>query len=399
MSPSVEQIIQGLEETRPVGQYLYRGQSMIYPSASSTLARILSAERSNGLLALEAKNLFGAVSLYSPHTLDIEIKADLRHFGGPTNFIDFTRDPRIALFFACLGHEDEPGQVLCLPIDRGKLCSPWDYSQSSLYDLHQAGMIGIFQDFHMAGNAQRAIRQSSVMVHQPSGHLKFAKEDTYCIPAARKPEIREYLARKPSSIELHYLFPNKADFIELSRKSPEQDKDFEKKLDELLEYRAKQLRSGDNYSQGRALFFSGSYKEATDLFQAALRSAGRPDLGVGFYRFLSSSLLRTKKQGDALEALMRIPRHFWESEEYYMSALCKQQLGDLSGALADIERARVRNTSRSIYYITEIQIVQQMGGNNAGLDAMQRNYEDLFRNKRGEDSPLGLDQAGIGMGR
>ena len=391
MPQSVEQIIQGLEETHPVGQCVYRGQSMIYPSASSTLARILSAERSDGLLALETKNLFGAASLYSPHTLDIEIMADLRHFGGPTNFIDFTRDPRIALFFACLGHEDEPGQVLCLPIDRGELSSPWDYSLSSLYDLHQAGIIRIFQDFHMASNAQRAARQSSVMVHQPSGHLKFAKEDTYCIPAARKPEIREYLARHPSSIELHYLFANKADFIELSRKSPEPDEDFEKKLDDLLAYRSRKLLGSGDYGKGKDHFFHGRYEEAASLFRAALRGTGQSNPSIDALRFWSSALLHTKQYQEALDALAEIPRENRTDEDHYMAALGRQGLKDLPRALAHIEQAITDNHFRALYHIKELQIIRQAGKDDAVHWSKQRNYEKLFHNIRGEDSPLGRD--------
>ena len=391
MPSSAEQIIQGLEEAHPVGQYLYRGQPMIYPGASSTLARILPEERSDGSLAfLEAKNLLGAVSFYPPHTLGIEIMADLRHFRGLTNFIDFTRDPRIALFFACLEHDNDPGQVLCLRLDKGKPCSPWDYSLASLYDLHRADIIGIFQDFHMASNAQRAARQSSVMVHKPSGHLKFAKEDIYCIPAAHKQEIRKYLAQQPSPIKLHYLFPNKTDFIELSRKSSDPDEDFEKKLDDLLDYRNEQVRNGDDYSKGKDHFFHGRYEEAASFFQAALRGAGQSNLGVDFYRFLSSALLHTKQYQEALDALAQIPENNLEGQEYYMAALGKKGLGDLNEAQANIELAIDKNHSRAIYHITKMAIVQQTGGRDALSDAIQQ-YEDLFRNNRGEDSPLGQD--------
>lgn len=392
MPSSVEQIIQGLEETHPVGQYLYRGQSMIYPGASSTLARILPEERGDGLLTfLEAKNLLGAVSLYPPHTLDIEIMADLRHFGGLTNFIDFTRDPRIALFFACLGHEDEPGQVLCLRIDRGNLSYPWDYSLSSLYDLHRADILRIFQDFHIASNAKRAVRQSSVMIHQPSGYLKFAKEDAYCIPAARKPEIREYLASQPPNIKPHYLFPNKADFIELSRKSPEPNEDFEKNLDAWLDNRSERLKGAGYYGQGKEHFFYGSYGKAAGLFQAALRMVGRSNLGIDFYRFLSSSLLHTKQYRDALGEIAKIPRTNWTDKEHYMAALGEQGRKDFSGALVDIKQAITSNPSRALYYIKELKIMKQAEKDDALHWSKQRSYEKLFHNIRGEDSPLGQD--------
>ena len=38
----------------------------------------------------------------------------LQHRGGKTNLIDFTRNILIALFFACDGHFEEEGRIICL---------------------------------------------------------------------------------------------------------------------------------------------------------------------------------------------------------------------------------------------------------------------------------------------
>lgn len=161
-------------------------------------------------------------------------------------------------------------------------------------------------------------------------------------------------------------------------------------MDELLEYRARKLLGGGDYGKGKDHFFRGNYKEAADLFRAALRGAGQSNLGVDFYRYLSSALLHTKQYQEALDALAQIPENNLEGQEYYMAALGKKGLGDLNEAQANIELAIDKNHSKSIYHITKMRIIKQTGSRDALSDAIQQ-YEDLFRNNRGEDSPLGQD--------
>ena len=43
---------------------------------------------------------------------DDEILAEIQHFGGATNLIDFTDDYLIALFFACIGSKGQDGRVV-----------------------------------------------------------------------------------------------------------------------------------------------------------------------------------------------------------------------------------------------------------------------------------------------
>ena len=393
MPSSAPPEIQELEERSSDGECIYRGESKIYSAngnqVSSSLARVLPKIPGAILTDLEAKIRLGAASFYSPHVQDIEIMADLRHFGGLANLIDFTRDPRIALFFACLEEENEPGRVFCRRTGSSEPFFDEAFEQSDLHDWSRADLIEIFQNFHIASNAQRAIRQSSVLVHSPSGHLDFKEEEICRIPKERKQDILEYLVEQRPPIALHHLFADKEGFIGLGMKSPELLEDFEKNLDAWLEYRSEQLRGAGYYGQGKDHFFHGRYEEAADHFLAALR---KPDQGldVDFYRFLSSALLRMERYQDALDALAQIPENSVEGQEYYMSALCKKGLGNLNGARADINLAIGKNDSRSIYYITEMVIAQQ-AGDRAALSSATQRYQNLFRSKRGEDSPLGRD--------
>ena len=393
MSISVEQEIRELEKIFPSSEYIYRGQPRNYMwqgnRVSSSLARVLARTRGAALRVLEANILIGAASFYSPHARNIEIMADLRHLRFPINLIDFTRDIRVALFFACLGNPWRSGKIFFL---RFESRAPWfdeDLEQSALYDLPQAINMSFFPSFHISSNAKRAIRQSSVLVHSPSGHLDFKKEETYRIPAARKKDILEYLTRPSSSIESHYLFPDKADFTNLGLESPGPHKDFEKKLNALLTYRSEKLQGGDDYDKGRDYFFHGQYAKAIDHFRAATPNPGKIP-GVNLRRFLSSALLRTEQPRKALAELAKIPGNNWDAEDHYMAAQSKRKLGIFDEAQAEIELAIDKNHFRSVYYTTAILLAKQAGDRTARLNAMLR-YQNLFQCKRGEDSPLGRD--------
>ena len=51
---------------------------------------------------------------FTPEKEAIEIWAELQHYGGHTNLIDFTTDSHIALFFACDRFLNKPGRVILL---------------------------------------------------------------------------------------------------------------------------------------------------------------------------------------------------------------------------------------------------------------------------------------------
>lgn len=333
--------------------------------------------------------MLGAASFYSPHARSVEIMADLRHFRFPINLIDFTRDLRVALFFACCGNPCRSGWIFLLRLESRKPYLDEDNDQSALYDWPRAGEGRIFQNFHISSNAKRAIRQSGVLVRSSSGHLNFEKKDIYRIPAARKKDILEYLTRPDSSIESQHLFPDKVDFLNLGLEAPGAHKDFEKKLDERLKYRSKKLQGGDYYDKGRDCFFHGHYEKAIGHFRAATPKPGKIP-GINFHRFLSSALLRTEHLPEALEELAKIPGNNWNAEDHYMAALGKQKLGNFDEAQAEIELAMDKNHFRSVYYTTAILLAEQAGDRTAWHNAMRR-YQNLFHCKRSEDSPLGRD--------
>ena len=61
---------------------------------------------------------------YSNLSTDEEILAELQHFGGKTNLIDFTEDFLIALFFASESAEAENGRVVLHWPDPKRIIKP-----------------------------------------------------------------------------------------------------------------------------------------------------------------------------------------------------------------------------------------------------------------------------------
>ena len=393
MSQSVEHEIQDLRARSSDGITFYRGQPEPYGpdgnEATSTLARIMSDEATAADLAkLELKILHSGLSFFTSHVWDIEAMADIRHFGGLVNFLDFSRNILVALFFACLGDPKKPGKLLLLQMNSELQASHRDYSRCGASGPRTQEGIAIFEDIHTASNAMRAVRQSSVLVHAPSGSISFAKDaEHYTIPAARKPAFLEFLASQ--GIRMTSLFPDLTGFISSGIKyMPRTLEELNHRLDELLRRRAERARHNP-YSLGRDHFFYGRYEEAVEALLAAKRQDSvKKD--YAFHRLFSSALLRIDWHQEALEQLARIPNEKWTDEDYYMSAIGGNGVGKFLAAMADIEEAIIHNSARSVYYLEMIRIASQANQRPVRHWA-QKQHKKLFRNEQWQDSPLGQE--------
>lgn len=393
MSQSVEHEIQDLKARSAGATTIYRGQPEPYGpdgnEAISTLARIMSdGSTAADLAESELKILHSGLSFFTPHVWDIEAMADIRHFGGLVNFIDFSRNILVALFFACLGDPNKPGKLLLLQMNNERQASYRDYSRCGTSGPRTQEGIAIFEDIHTASNARRAVRQSSVLVHASSGSISFAKEaEHYTIPAARKPAFLEFLASR--GIRMTSLFPDLTGFISSGIKyMPRTLEELNQRLDELLQRRAESARHNP-YSLGRDHFFYGRYEEAVEALLVAKRQDSvKKD--YAFHRLFGSTLLRVERHQETLEQLAQIPKEKWTDEDYYMSAIGGNGVGKFLESLVDIEESILQNSARSVYYIEMMSITAQA----KKLDERhwaQIQHKELFRNEQWQDSPLGQE--------
>ena len=177
-------IINKIVDISADGDYIYRGEPKCYPKISSTLYRYRYAAIKLGLTSIESAQeleIYKAKTyLRSAKKKDSEIASELQHYGSPTNFLDFTIDYNIALYFACAkfhgkdGH-DEDGRIVLLQQNQETIAK------------HQ---ISWAQD-----PPNRAQTQKSLFVQPPDGFICPTDKDVkiVCIPKELKQWILIHL--------------------------------------------------------------------------------------------------------------------------------------------------------------------------------------------------------------
>ena len=169
---AVLEIIGKIAEKSDRDNYIYRGEPDSYDRVSSSLWREcekkmrtedFDIQAIEGLILESAKN-------YTPEQEEIEIWAELQHYGGHTNLIDFTTDSHIALFFACDRFFDKPGRVLFLGEEA--------QNENRVEKKPQ-------------NPRNRIIAQKSVFIRPPTGVVE--PDDVIAIPAHLKQPILGYL--------------------------------------------------------------------------------------------------------------------------------------------------------------------------------------------------------------
>ena len=184
---TVNGILRKIEEKADTGEYLYRGEpehfqeDPYYGKISSNLYRDfleregfdVEAEHFDVEVVQEAM-LSAARKFFRKTVRDFEILAEIQHYGGKTNLIDFTTDYLIALFMVCDREESlcKDGRVI---LQKRELIDP--YIQEPYEPVN------------------RVIAQKSVFVRHPDGFILPNEDDIVNIPADLKILIRKRLER------------------------------------------------------------------------------------------------------------------------------------------------------------------------------------------------------------
>lgn len=180
---TVDGILKKLKEKADYGEYLYRGEPKHYQEkpyfgkVSSNLYRVFLEDEEfdvedeqfdiedvqQGML--ETANLF-IRKTYS----EIECLAEIQHYGGKTNLIDFSEDYLIALYMACNSSLDKDGRVI----------------------TQRKGLIDSYIK-NPYEPMNRVIAQKSVFVRHPKGFIQPNDDDVINIPAFLKIPIQHFL--------------------------------------------------------------------------------------------------------------------------------------------------------------------------------------------------------------
>lgn len=176
--------LEELEQKASGGSFIFRGEPECYPEVSSGLyrqykedydeRRDLDIEMEELDIGLVQQGILKEAKSYTSEKDDFEILAEIQHYGGKTNLIDFTTDYLIALFFACDGFHGKDGRIILLSTS-GRM-SPHIKKPRNL-------------------NA-RVTAQKSIFVQPPEGFIE--PDDVVIIPYHLKPLLLDYLLEKQS---------------------------------------------------------------------------------------------------------------------------------------------------------------------------------------------------------
>ena len=154
------------------GNYIYRGEPRRYRKVSSSLWCVCKRKMKTEDFDIQAieEPILDSAKNYTPEQEEIEIWAELQHYGGHTNLIDFTTDNHIALFFACDRFFDKPGRVIF-----------WGEKAQNENRVEKKPQ----------NPRNRIIAQKSVFIRPPTGVVK--PDGVITIPARLKQPILSYL--------------------------------------------------------------------------------------------------------------------------------------------------------------------------------------------------------------
>ena len=118
----IRKIIREIEEKSANADYIYRGEPECFARVSSSLWRQFQKKSEDEQFDMELididfvqdKILDAAESYARGADTGFEMMAQLQHFGGKTNLIDFATDYLKALFFACDGSHLKDGRIILL---------------------------------------------------------------------------------------------------------------------------------------------------------------------------------------------------------------------------------------------------------------------------------------------
>ena len=167
---------------------------------------VTGVNRKSVLQLLQRDYASGAKHRASLIKSNSETLAELQHYGGETNLIDFSESHLVALFFACNddSYSENNGHLIVLPKQGIK-----EITGDKPIPEDECSII------RPLPSNRRALIQRSVMIHEPDGYLEYVDERITAIPIPSdlKNTILDYLD-KFCDISVNALFPDIQGYIE-----------------------------------------------------------------------------------------------------------------------------------------------------------------------------------------
>ena len=267
---------------------------------------------------------------------DVELLAELQHYGAATHLIDFTECPRIALWFACENHPDAHAAVYVL-----------NEAETSPAPAEDPAMQAAWHEAHVLRHwkppsSARVNRQRSVFIFGPPvisrSHL-----GRIVITGPAKPAIIERLLQD-DDLTRSRMFPDAPGVADLNKVSrPINEVQFLLHWSQLfdLETMDPKLAAGVLHIDGMMHTALERHEEAIARYDASLR--------------LHESAAAHNSRG-----------------------LAKKATGDLGGALTDFDAAVALEPESGMMRFHRAQVLMQLGRIEEGQETLQRAVRDGY---------------------
>ena len=328
-------ILREVEKKSAGGGYIYRGEPECYEKVSSGLYRKYECIKIRYFnIGVVQAEILEKAKQYTDKTNEFEILAELQHYGGQTNLIDFTTNYHIALFFACDGSHDKCGRLI----------------------LQKRQNLVVYQPREPRN---RVIAQKSIFVLPPAGFID--PDEMIIIPAELKQlllnHLRDYHGISSETIynDLHGFIKNhdihESAYTEFYRGLTYQYTD---KYDKAIEQYDKSIELNPNYAEaynnrGVAKDSLGEHKDAITDYNQAIRL--KPDYAEA-YNNRGNAKDCLGQHVDAIndynQAIRLNPDY---AEAYNNRGVTKNGLGQHEKAIEDYDKAIRLNPDYALAYL------------------------------------------------
>ena len=250
---------------------------------------------------------------------DLELLAELQHYGAATCLIDFTENPLIALWFACHEHQDRDGAVVAIASDNSEKFSEitGDNKSEKITKFLQQEKIWKWTPLNVQNN--RILAQSSIFLFGPS-RIDTNLYEKKIIKNSDKKNIIASL-RDKFGIAEQRLFSDFAGFVMANAHNKE-----------YTEYSA-----DDYFYLGVTYHQRGKYKEAMEYYDQVIEINPQD---ADAYHNLGHIKAKLGNHKDAIKDFDKaIEINPYDADTYNNRGHAKAELGNHTEAIQDYDKA------------------------------------------------------------